>query len=303
MSDYPEGLVSRTLESLGVDAARIAGDEIWALCPQHRSRTGNPDHNPSWSINSRSGLHKCFSCGYRGNLFVLVKDLGGDVSALPGSSRDRSPTVADWTKGLVTERDFPSARAVGSPGRSATVPSIALFTPPPDSALMSRRLSRKAAERYRVRWNSTDSRWILPLYSPDNGKLLGYQEKGPRYFRNHPLGMRKNSTMFGLPQVTGSDRVVVVESPLDSVRLAGMGYDSVALCGSMPSDAQMSLLSGFTHVVWALDNDEAGARGTDRVLRDPWFKCSVVQYEEGDGKDVGEMDDARIVAILTEAGL
>jgi hypothetical protein len=41
----------------------------------HHIRTGRADNSPSWWINTETGMHICFSCGYKGNLLQLVCDI------------------------------------------------------------------------------------------------------------------------------------------------------------------------------------------------------------------------------------
>ena len=69
--------VVNVLVDLGITSIE-QGDELWAQCPQHKERTGREDKNPSWSINKDTGAHFCFSCGYKGSLHNLVRDLRGD---------------------------------------------------------------------------------------------------------------------------------------------------------------------------------------------------------------------------------
>jgi DNA primase len=66
--------------------------------------------------------------------------------------------------------------------------------------------------------------FILPVRDPDNGKLWGWQEKGKRYFRNVPEGVRKGHTLFGIREFPADSPAVLVESPLDVARLYTVGY-------------------------------------------------------------------------------
>jgi len=67
------------LYSLDIHVLRESGDELLAKCPLHLQRTGKEDGHPSWSINSKTYVHHCFSCGYAGTLTTLYRDLVGEV--------------------------------------------------------------------------------------------------------------------------------------------------------------------------------------------------------------------------------
>ena len=62
--------IAQLLHVLGIEYEQ-RGLEYWAICPSPE----HSDDSPSWSItsdNSRFGVHNCFGCGYRGNIFTLV---------------------------------------------------------------------------------------------------------------------------------------------------------------------------------------------------------------------------------------
>ena len=69
--------VEKVLLSLDIPLVSQRGEEVQGLCPMHKARTGKEDHNPSWWINSVTGAHICFSCGYKGNVYTLVADIKG----------------------------------------------------------------------------------------------------------------------------------------------------------------------------------------------------------------------------------
>jgi len=47
-----------------------------AICPFHIKSDGTPERNPSFSMNSYSGLWFCHACQSRGNLFSFLKNVG-----------------------------------------------------------------------------------------------------------------------------------------------------------------------------------------------------------------------------------
>jgi len=281
-----------TLDKLGIEG-RDTGREFVARCPQHVVRTGREDEHPSWSINTKTGFHVCFSCGYKGSLVTLVRDMHGDVQDIeqarawlvrPGLSRNVS--LPDLTKVLTGPKLLDESL-------------LSRFQAPPAWALTQRRITREACDAFGVLWEPMNDAWIIPIRDPYTFGLLGWQEKSQttRAFRNHPVGVKKSRTLFGLDVFT-EGRMIVVESPLDAVRLWSEGIlGGVAVFGAIVSMQQITLLSR-DEVVFALDNDDAGRRATKQLLKDTKGVLRSVRffnYADIAAKDIGDMDRDQIL--------
>jgi DNA primase len=313
MDSLPEGAVSAAMETLGIEVLTQTGAELVALCPGHEARVGKKDGNPSWSINEETGIHFCFSCHYKGNLITLIRDIKGDAEA------SRFQSDFDTHKRILMEDpDFTVVidKPTSIPVRSANWHPeswLSEFTEPPKWALTARRISAESARAYEVLWDESRKSWILPLRDPETDRLLGYQKKSQtsRLFRNRPREIPKSETFFGWKSVRGRKWVVVVESPLDAVLLADMDVPAIAVCGSFLSEAQVELLreADFDQVYLWLDNDKAGSLETKRMKK-TLIKSGVrtefittESYPEFTGKDVGELSDDDIEAVLDAAGI
>lgn len=288
--------VSATLERLGIQGTE-SGGEFVAACPMHEKRTGRKDGHPSWSINLDTGLFFCFSCGYRGTVYTLVMDLEG--------------VVIEDARDFVVKGNLQSAisRIPGPyhPGpEDDTMPEFRLsaFDRPPRWAMRERNLSAEACEHFGVLWDSYDESWILPIRKPQ-GQLLGWQEKGQtsRRFRNFPTGVKKSLSLFGYHKFSGG-QMVVVESPLDAVRLYTEGIPgAVATYGAIISRAQIQLMTAADEVVMALDADEAGRKASRELLRSTKGVLKAVRFFSYDGtaKDPGDMTADSIACGITSA--
>lgn len=281
--------VTGVLDRIDLDY-ELRGREAVALCPAHKARTGKQDHNPSWSINIDSGIHYCFSCGWKGGL-------GSVVGAVLGIGYDEARDWIDLNKvavdpALLKQRVQSAAvtRRIRIPAPTVDEALYRSLDDPNADMLDSRRISLKAAQTYGLKMRA-DNTWVLPIHNAD-GRLLGWQEKQGSKVRNRPIGVAKSQTLFGLQQAK-NPRVFVVESPLDAVlaHSAGVG-PAVALYGSQPSTEQAELLTSFTPIL-ALDNDEAGRKGS-KVLAGLLFKFGVsplvVTWPDG-VKDFGDIPD------------
>lgn len=282
-------MIEKILDDCGIDYDKRSG-EYWACCPMHRERTGKDDRNPSWSINE-NGAHFCFSCGYKGNLYVLIRDLKGEsaaqvyrgeVEAFGRTSDIDVRGVKNKATGWIHERKREAGKARGLPETY-----LAMFDPDiPKEAMEERDIGVFSAEEYELRWDNGS--WVLPFRHP-SGYLIGWQAKQGRHFRNHPLEMRKGTTLFGYHVVSDQKQVILVESPLDAVRLFDWGYPALALAGSKTTHTQVKLLMGFDRVVLALDNDEAGHLITKQLKRELPGSVAITYPTDPYYKDPGEM--------------
>lgn len=280
--------VERTLEALGIEG-RANGDEFTGHCPQHVQRTGREDAHPSWSINLKSGLFICFSCGYRGSIVSLIADLKGvaiedalNLTVKPDLQQSIARIPGAYVK--VDHPEFlPESR-------------LAAFSRPPRWARARRQVGADACASYSVRWDYRQDAWIIPIRDAHSERLLGWQEKSEtqRVFRNFPAGVKKSRTLFGYDVFSGG-RMVVVESPLDAVRLRTEGVTgAVATYGAIVSKAQILLMSAADEVVFALDNpqvDPAGRKASIQLLSETKGVLKSVRFFDYSGLDVKDPGD------------
>jgi DNA primase len=297
--------IPQVLEKLNIEVIRERGDEILSFCPMHKARTGKEDHNPSWWINQETGAHICFSCGWKGNVFSLV----GEVNEFFLGEAIDYEQVKQWLAniGEISIEEL-GERLKQMPTHISAVKELpmnearlALFTDPPQWALDKRRITLAAAKKYEVLWRDDDT-WILPIRSPNDYTLWGWQEKGEgvRSFKNYPAGVTKSKTLFGAHE-HNPDLAIVVESPLDAVRISSAGIvGAVAAFGAMVSDTQAKLLRYSDTVIAAFDNpniDAAGKKACEEMIvsaRKYGMTVKFFNYASTGIKDVGDMTDEQI---------
>lgn len=296
----------------------IRGNEASALCPMHKERTGKEDHSPSWWINLDTGAHMCFSCHYKGSILQLICDTQGFYTDTWGVKEYDYEAAKAWLSRVQEVNPEKLAMILaGLPSRveeyAAPIPMsearLAVFVEPPQEELDKRGITPDAARHYGILWNANKSEWILPTREPGTNKLLGWQEKGTvkRTFRNHPVGLKMSSTIFGVNQLEGGD-IVLVESPLDCARMRTAGVNNVvAICGSNMSEDQFKLVRYADRIIAAFDNpkiDKAGKSASDN-LRKLAFKYGAnllfFNYGETGKKDPGDLTDSEIEWGLSHA--
>jgi len=266
--------VESAVRELGLHVAKVVGDEVYCHCPAHEERTGKPDYNPSFSINTETGLFHCFSCGFGGDFVSLVQYV---------CDWDRS-TATGWVQRLpgggVARRVVSRSRRVRQNESFLSEAKLALFTEPPEEALRQRDLRREEAMHYGIRWNPHGG-WILPIHDLDTGNLVGWQEKTRTSVYNYPRGVRTSQAIFGSHLYDGGP-LVIVESPLEGARIFGVGWPACALFGSAVSEAQINWLRIHCEIaILFMDNDPAGWKATRKLvsaLRSSPVRLRIVSY-------------------------
>lgn len=287
------------LVTAGVLNLREGRREISGSCPQHYVRTGKYDTHPSWSINKHSLLHFCQSCGYKGTLNSLLHDLTG---AAP-------PDLDIELKSQAFLREMSGVREHPGETLAPALPFVTefhlanVFTDVPDRLLAFKRLLRNAIDAYGVRWDRDARRWVLPFRSPQ-GELLGAQFRQKGITLTLPEGMEKSLSLFGYSMMSHFDHCVLVESPLDAVRLFGLGIPAISSLGAWVSKEQVTLMArAFAVVYMALDDDKAGRDGAKiatAALRSQgaavvsWSYTGLTDEDGKKAKDLGDVasDDA-----------
>lgn len=297
---YREGDVESALLRLGIEVNQ-RNSELLGLCPMHLERTGREDSRPSWSMNVETGVHHCFSCGYKGNLLTLVAELNEFTTSWGRLDFD---LAKDWLRSTI-EVDLEALAKQLEEARNSYVPipvpvsmseaRLAVFDKEiPEWALDARGLTQDACTLHGVLWNKNKNSWITPIRNSQTFGLMGWQEKSQteRFFRNRPAGVQKSKTLFGLELYTGGT-MIVVESPLDAVKLTSLGYSgAVSTFGASVSEEQIALMRHPDKLIFAFDNDPAGQRASLDMLertRKAGMECWFASYAGIDHKDVGDM--------------
>ena len=254
-------------------------------------------------MNAETGVHHCFSCGYKGTLLTLV----GEIKEFTTQwGRVDFDAAKDWLRGNI-EVNFEYLARQLEEARNSYVPipapvgmseaRLAIFDGAvPDWALSARDLTQDGCTLYGVKWKQSNNSWITPIRDPQSKKLMGWQEKSQteRFFRNRPTGVAKSKTLFGLDTFKGGT-MIVVESPLDAVKLASLGvFGGVSTFGASISDDQIRLMKAADKLIIAMDNDLAGRKASADMLertRKEGMECWFLNYQGTEHKDIGDMPE------------
>ena len=271
------------LESIGVKVSRVTSTEIEAHCPFHA------DRHPSFYMNAETGLWLCFQCSARGSLESLVEALNGAPIDIKSYLLEAKYANLTATKPPIEETTPPvDLRMVRAKYES--------FKEPPEWAIEARFIDRDASREYGLRW---DRGWVIPIHDPLERVLWGWQFKRLDLVLNYPKSITKSKALFGYHQL-GSKEVVLVESPLDVVRLASAGVDAVATFGAFVSNEQIHLLVRYANsITLALDADKAGQDQMARIYPLIAKRVNTRIAEMPDGcKDPGDLTNEQVERIF-----
>ena len=309
--------IEAAVAALGIEVGGADEYEVKGLCPMHIKRTGKQDRHPSWSVNRQTGLHNCFSCGYKGTFLQLVIDLRYPNDSWSAARWIRRFGI-DFQAASDAIRIWDDLRETPEPESPDLdlAARLAMFDAPPEKALRKRGISMEAADYYGIRWDSKREAWILPIRRASDGAVLGWQFKSAdgRFFRNFPLGVPKGETLFGYDVFpAGEADALVVESPLDVARIHTAGLlGGLSTYGAEWTEAQMQLVREATDtMISCFDNDKGGAaanklllEGDRRAGRRPWTDRIDLWFENYEGipaKDPGDMSDRQILWSINNA--
>lgn len=286
------------LQGLGVDIKRVSQDEVNGRCPVHYLYKGRMSSRFSWYINADTGLWLCFTCGARGNLSMLVSLMTDSPSALWEVQKH---LIVSGLHNLSADEE-----QIESSHTPINWSDFSKFDRLPSYVLDRRSIDSNTAYKMGIRWDTHNRAVVIPIVSP-LGELWGWQLKKTDWVRNHPIGVHKGSTLFGIERAVSSTGILL-ESPLDVVRFhsvyEGPEFSAVASFGANVSAEQISLMSArFDRLIVALDNDKAGKLETKRLRkRLPSFRKGIKfwSYPSTDVKDLGDMTDFQIIHGLSQ---
>ena len=159
---------------------------------------------------------------------------------------------------------------------------------------LGRLITEDSVKKFSLGFSEKQDMVTIPVASPD-GMTVGFVGRSieGKDFKNTP-GLPKSKILFNLHRVKVSDRVYVVESSFDAIRLDQCGFPAVATLGSNVSNIQIELLQKyFNNIIVIADNDEAGGNMKSKIIDKLGSRVSVIQLNK-EYKDIGDMTDEEI---------
>jgi DNA primase len=188
--------------------------------------------------------------------------------------------------------------------------------------LLSRGFTRELVEKYHIGIGKENhgymvNRIIFPIRNMD-GQIVAFtgrslhedwKERGiPKWKHSKDFELHADKILFNIDvaraEIERTGRVILVEGPLDALRLVEAGIlNVVAVMGKTLYNGQITELikAGATTIIIAFDNDNPGKTGAEKAakLAGPYFDVFKVSLPDGT-KDFGEMHAADVREVFNE---
>lgn len=283
---YSEDQVRRSLLTAGIDVVYEVESDFIIFCPYH-----NNFRSPAAEISKETGLFYCFGCQESHSLIEVImhvtkrsyfesarmidskKDSKNFIEVLE-SKLNKKPEFEEFDKELISKLN-----------------NAALTSQRAAQYYINRGITKDSVIKYQLGYSESQDMVTIPVHSPD-GMCIGFVARSVegKSFKNTP-GLQRSKTMFNLFRAKRFDKVFVVESSFDAIRLEQVGVHAVATLGASVSGKQRELLKQyFNNVIILGDNDDAGkemANKLSNILGAGAIKAVLPDHV----KDVSELSD------------
>lgn len=286
---YTTEQIKRVLNGSGIDIANEVDSDYIIFCPYHSNY-----RTPAAEVSKTRGTFFCFSCQVSKSLVELIMHTSGrsyfeaarfikskeqeyDIEKIINQQLYSPPEYVQYDEVLIKRLN---KQALDSPR------AITYFN--------GRRITAESMSKFRLGYSEKQDMVTVPVESPD-GMTVGFVGRSieGKEFKNTP-GLPKAKVLFNLHRVKTSDRVYVVESSFDAIRLDQVGFPAVATLGANVSRTQTDLLQKyFNNIIIIADNDDAGGNMREKIIERLGSRVSVINLD-AKYKDIGDMDDETI---------
>ena len=308
-SEYTPAHIKSIVQSLGIDMVGETSNDYLAYCPFHSNR-----HTSSFSISKTKGAYICFnpSCGEAGTLSDLVKRIlnKNEFQSLRYIESKQSEALENFDESLKDMLEDKPDFIEFSKDTLANLHNGLLNNDKAKQYLQSRGINSESIEHFSLGYSDNMDMITVPVHSPDGIPVgvVGRSISDKRFKNSKDLPRSK--TMFNIHRAKKiGDRVIVVESSFDAIRVHQAGFPNVvATLGGHISGENLGLLNRYFNTVLIMtDADKAGRDlgsaiayklSNKNIL---WASHSYGRiYPEG-VKDAGDMSDEDIKACITNA--
>lgn len=186
---------------------------------------------------------------------------------------------------------------------------LSYYSSPPNY-FRERGFSDEVLEKYNVRYcdrprSQLYTRCCIPVFDDVGRNVIGIsarttcnEEPKWRNTTNFPKGTNLYNYGFAREYIKRRKTAIIVEGPADVWRLTEAGINNcVAIWGNELLEHQNPLLNeiGVLHLVLALDNDEAGKEGMEKIKEDVKRLYNTTEVKLPDGiNDIGDLTTSQV---------
>ena len=286
---YTTEQIKRVLAGAGITVESEIDSDYIIYCPFHSNT-----RTPAGEVDKFKGTFFCFSCQKVADLVELTMHTTNrsyfEAVRFINNKKTESDITKEVNKALYVKPDYVQFDEV----MIKRLNSQALSSPRAMRYYSGRLITEASVKKFMLGYSEKQDMVTVPVHSPD-GMAVGFVGRSieGKDFKNTP-GLPKAKTLFNLNRVKTADKVYVVESSFDAIRLDQVGFPAVATLGANVSNMQVELLQKyFNNIIVIADNDEAGGNMKDKIIEKLGSRVSVIQLDK-QYKDIGDMDDTSI---------
>ena len=294
-SSYSKDQIKRVLTGAGITIESEVDSDFIIFCSFHSNT-----RTPAGEVHKSNGTFFCFSCQKVADLVELVMHTSGrtyfeSVRFIKSKEQENNLEI-EINKKLYIKPDY-------VPYDELIIKRLNNNMLDSDRAkdyMFYRKISMQSIVKFSLGYSEKQDMVTVPVHSPE-GITVGFVGRSidGKDFKNTP-GLPKSKTLFNLHRVKTADRVYVVESSFDAIRLDQVGFPAVATLGANVSNAQIELFHKyFNNIIVIADNDEAGGNMKDKIIEKLGSRVSVIQLNK-EYKDIGDMQDEEIQKLNIE---
>ena len=293
---YSAEQVRRVLQACGIDIQYEVESDFLIYCPYH-----NNFRTAAAEISKETGQFFCFGCQESVTLieFVMFATKRSYFEAVRLiASKSISINIVDDINAMLVK-----------PQEDFIEFDMNLLKKLHDSAMQSERaigylnkrgIVKDSIAKYHLGYSEKQDMITVPITSPD-GMYVGFVARSidGKQFKNS-TGLPRNKTMFNLSNAKRFNKIFVVESSFDAIRIEQVGGHAVASLGATVNKRQKELLKKyFSSIIVVSDNDEAG-QGMAERLQDYFSNTLIIGRLPSYVKDVSDMNDEDLSTFVSQ---
>lgn len=286
---YDKEQIKRVLTGAGITIEAEVDSDYIIFCPFHSNH-----RTPAGEVDKNTGIFYCFSCQHIADLIELVMHTTArtyfESARFIKSKEQQVDLEKQINQQLFVKPDYTQFDEL----LIKRLNSQAIESPKAVNYFHGRRINESSIKKFHLGYSDKQDMVTVPVHSPD-GMCVGFVGRSieGKEFKNTP-GLPKAKLLFNLHRVKNSDKVYIVESSFDAIRLDQVGLPAVATLGANISNTQTELLKKyFNNIIVIADNDEAGGNMKKRLIEKLGSRISVINIDSK-YKDVGDMQDEDI---------
>lgn len=280
------------------------GDNIMITCPVHKD---GHEHKPSCGVSIvpkyqgtkiiEPGTVHCFTCGYTAPLSNFISNCFGyndggifgnkwiKAQYNTGLTVKTRKVELNLSRGTITRGELPNVPQEVLQGYRYTV-----------EYMYNRGLTDDIIEQFDIGYDHKDDCITIPVPNL-KGEVKWLQRRsivGKKYYI--PSGINKTDYLLGASEVLRlklyKQPVYIVESPFNMLTLWKLGFPAICIFGTGGGN-QYKMLNKLPirHYIIALDPDEAGKKGSRKLLHNLGKTKLLSKVNYIDHRDINELDE------------